>query len=115
TAGGQSVTLNGMGMQNGISVWFGGSSATVNSAPDANHLLVTAPSAASPGAADILAKWPDGRFALAPEGFSYGPVILDMQQNAGPTTGNTDLHIVGYGFGSDPAALRVTIGGAPAT
>jgi hypothetical protein len=52
--------------------------------------------------------------AIAPEAFSYGPKILRVLPNAGLNSGGDTVQIVGYGFGSDPGSVAVTIGGGAA-
>jgi IPT/TIG domain len=52
--------------------------------------------------------------AIAPEAFSYGPRILRVLPNAGLNSGGDTVQIVGYGFGSDPGSVAITIGGGAA-
>jgi hypothetical protein len=66
------------------------------------------------GAANVTAYFQNGWLALAPDAFSYGPQILQILPNGGNTAGGDSVQIYGYGFGSDPAKITVTIGGANA-
>lgn len=73
------------------------------------------------GPADIYALSSDGGVDYIPEGFSYGPTILQATPNEATAGGGTGF-IYGYGFGppnqssstSIPPGLTVTVGGKPA-
>ena len=108
------------------SVYFGSLPATSvstsisNTAPLGAVINATTPPGAR-GPADVYALSTDGGVDYIPEGFSYGPTILQVTPNEATAGGGTGF-IYGYGFGpptqssssSIPAGLTVTIGGKPA-
>ena len=63
---------------------------------------------------NVIAYFPSGWLALAPDAFSYGAQILQVLPNAGALAGGDTTQIYGYGFGTDPTKLTVTFGGASA-
>lgn len=84
---------------------------------------LTAITASSPpgsaGAADVYAFTADGGMQLLPEGFSYGPTILEVTPNMATAEGGGTGYIYGYGFGplsttTIPSDLKVTIAGVAA-
>ena len=85
------------------------------SAPTPTTLQAPSPASVSNGPANISVFSPSTNWlAIAPEAFSYGPKILRVLPNAGVNTGGDTVQIIGYGFGSDPGSVAVTIGGAAA-
>jgi hypothetical protein len=66
------------------------------------------------GPVDLTMSMSDGGVAIAPEGFSYGPSILEVVSNGATSEGGQTGTIVGYGFGSSKSAIQVTVGGNPA-
>jgi hypothetical protein len=85
------------------------------SAPTPTMLQAASPASVSNGPANISVFSPSTNWlAIAPEAFSYGPKIVHVLPNAGVNTGGDTVQIVGYGFGSDPGSVAVTIGGAAA-
>ena len=106
-----------------IDVYFGGQnagSASVSPGPvnGSQTISVTTPPGA-PGRADVYALASDGGVQLLPEGFSYGPTVLEITPNAAAAGGGPGA-IMGYGFGPTsattvPSNLQVTVGGTPAT
>jgi YVTN family beta-propeller protein len=74
-----------------------------------NTITVTAPPGTSPGAHSVTVTRDDGWYQIAPDGVTYGPQILYLEANAGPTQGGTSVVLWGYGFES--ANMQVTIGG----
>jgi hypothetical protein len=99
-------------------IYFGGnqgSSASVSS----ETATVTTP-AGEPGPVPVYLFAPDGGMQLIPDGFSYGPTILEVAPNTSTADGGGTGVIFGYGFGSTsvttiPTNLGVTVGSAPAT
>jgi DNA-binding beta-propeller fold protein YncE len=85
---------------------------TGQSAIGETMVTVQPPSPPTTGAVDVSMRTRDGSAFYAPEGYSYGPVILFQDITAGPAAGGTKVHLFGYGFGSTP---KVMIGGAGAT
>lgn len=96
-----------------------GTSAGTNasySAPSAgqeSQVQVTTPPASTPGAADLTVLLSGGGLGIAPEGFSYGPTILEVTANAATAEGGQLGSIVGYGFGQTSDAVQVSVGGHP--
>ena len=70
----------------------------------------------NPGYVDMYALMTDGGIQIAPEAFSYGPVIIQATPDSSTADGGGTGMLFGYGFGyvgqtSIPADLQVTIGG----
>jgi YVTN family beta-propeller protein len=108
---GQTTTLNNN------KIYFGSQTATFDSLSD-GLLTATTPEGA-PGPADIYAYTTDGGVQIIPEGFSYGPTILEVTPNASTAEGGGTGVLYGYGLGpltatSIPSGLQVTVGGNPA-
>jgi hypothetical protein len=75
----------------------------------------------SPGAVDVAVTFTDGGLSLFPEGYSYGPSIVEISPESSTAEGGGTGIIYGYGFGpptqagkADPG-LQVFVGGQPAT
>jgi WD40 repeat protein len=85
-----------------------------------------------PGAVDIYVSVADGGMQLIPEGFSYGPTIVEITPNMSTADGHGTGIIYGYGFGPVgtavegpvpnarrhttnpvPSSLQVSVGGTP--
>jgi IPT/TIG domain-containing protein len=100
------------------SVYFGAQrapSVTLNS----GLFSITTPPGA-PGPVDVEVLMNDGGAWILPEGFSYGPTIIEVTPNASTAEGGGTGIIYGYGFGpvanaTIPSDLTVTVGGQPAT
>jgi hypothetical protein len=62
----------------------------------------------------------DGGFQILPEGFSYGPSILQVSPNLSTAEGGGTGWVFGYGFGpvgpstTIPSSLQITVAGNPA-
>jgi hypothetical protein len=95
----------------GIDPSFTGS---MNNSPDAH---VTTPPGSQGGAVDLAVLLSDGGIGFLPEGFSYGPTILEVTPNGATAEGGQTGAIIGYGFGSSTSGIQVTVGGqsAPVT
>lgn len=78
-----------------------------------NFLNLTIPTAGAGGPANVTLTRSDGFFQIMPDAITYGPTILGVDGNAGPTSGGVSITINGYGL-SKPNT-QVTIGGRPAT
>jgi hypothetical protein len=68
------------------------------------------------GPADIYVYTTDGGVQIVPEGFSYGPTVLEVTPNASTSDGGGTGVIYGYGLGpltatSIPSDLQITVGG----
>jgi hypothetical protein len=82
-----------------------------------NTAQVTTPPNLQTGAVDLAVVLSDGGVGLAPEGFSYGPTILEVVPNGATAEGGQTGTIIGYGFGDSTSGIQVTVGGqsAPVT
>jgi hypothetical protein len=87
------------------------SDATMSSSGEVN---ATAPAASGGMAVDLTALSADGTVALVPEGYSYGPTIVELVPNAATSDGGQQGAVVGYGFGNSASAIQVSIGGRSA-
>ena len=99
--------------------WVGNvpaASYSINS-PDNQGPTMTTPPAAQTGPADLTMLFSSGQMVLAPDGFSYGPSIVEVVTNVGTADGGGQGVIAGYGFGSTISGVQVSIGGvnAPVT
>jgi len=100
-------------------VYFGGNKARSFSASGAYFYATSPPG--SPGPVDIYSFTTDGGMQLMPEGFSYGPTVVQVTPDTATAEGGGTGIIYGYGFGpagsstTIPAGLHVTVGGAAAT
>ena len=63
---------------------------------------------------DLTALFNDGAVITAPDGYSYGPTILEVVPNAATADGGQQGAVIGYGFGSSASAIQVTVGGQSA-
>lgn len=114
-AGGATTVLEGKNFEATAQILFGTQSAAYASVAGNMQINATSPPNAASGPVNITAYFPSGWLTLAPDAFSYGPQVLQILPNAGAPAGGDTVQIYGYGFGSDPAKLTVTIGGAAAT
>jgi hypothetical protein len=99
-------------------VYFGKSLASLE--PGTGDLISVITPSGQPGPADVYLFLSDGEMQLIPEGFSYGPTILEVSPNYSTADGGGAGVIYGYGFGplnatSVPSRLSVTVGGQSAT
>jgi WD40 repeat protein len=115
------TTLNGVGFVDGAQVTFGPSETSPQSAPatnvsvlSTNEIRLTPPSANRPGPTNVIIRQPGGWSVLVPEAYTYGPHVLFVDTNAGPTTGGTRVRVYGYGFQFDQSQFSVTVGGQSA-
>ena len=101
------------------SVYFGGKAATSISQSSGDFYATTP--AGSPGTVDVYALMANGGVLIAPEGFSYGPTLLEVTPGSATAEGGGTGIVYGYGFGPTainspvPSDLQITIGGKPAT
>jgi IPT/TIG domain len=114
-SGGTSLTLMGQNFSSDAVIRMGTQLATNVSASAPTAIQATSAASVSNGPVNITAYSSSTNWlAIAPEGFSYGPKILRVLPNAGLNTGGDTVQIIGYGFGSDPGSVAVTIGGGAA-
>jgi hypothetical protein len=95
-------------------VYFGGQLATGVSNSSSGVNATTPPG--SPGPADVAVSTSDGGLLMAPEGFSYGPSIVEAVTNASTAEGGGTGILWGYGFGpagegTTASGLSVSVGG----
>lgn len=115
SSGGTSLILTGQKFSADSVIKMGTQLATNVSASTPTTMQATSAASVSNGPVNITAYSSSTNWlAIAPEAFSYGPKILRVLPNAGVNTGGDTVQIVGYGFGSDPGRVAVTIGGAAA-
>jgi IPT/TIG domain len=116
STGGTSLTLTGQNFPPDSVIKIGTQLAGNITAFTPTAIQATSPASVSNGPANITAYSSSTNWlAIAPEAFSYGPKILRVLPKAGLNTGGDTVQIVGYGFGSDPESVAVTVGGAAAT
>lgn len=95
-------------------IFFGSQTATFDSF-SGDLVTVTTPEGAA-GPADVYTYTTDGGVQIVPEGFSYGPTILEVTPNASTAEGGGTGIVYGYGLGpltstSLPSDLLITVGG----
>ena len=98
-------------------IYFGGNTGSSASISGGSAMVTTPPG--EPGPVPVYLFAPDGGMQLIPDGFSYGPGVLEVTPNASTADGGGTGVIYGYGFGSTaattvPANLSVLIGSEPA-
>ncbi len=109
------VSISGTNFPNGASVRFGSQNAGNASSVTATQLQLTSPASAASGPVNLTAYFSNNWIALVPAAFSFGPSIAEILPNAAASTGGSTIEIYGYGFGSDPGQISVTIGGQAAS
>jgi len=114
-AGGTVTTFSGQNFSNSVQVNFGTQISSNVNVASATQINATSPPNAASGPVSVTAYFSNGWLSLAPAAFSYGPQVLQILPNAGAPAGGDMVQIYGYGFGSDPTKISVTIGGANAT
>jgi hypothetical protein len=118
-AGGTPLTFKGAGFSGAAPmVTIGGAPVTVTVVDDFT-LTGVAPPSSNSGPVDVTVSDSDGQVTLSGGFIYYDPSqtqlgILGVEPRTGSTLGGTAVTLVGNGF-SQPGALSVTIGGAPAT
>ncbi len=118
-SGGTAVQLadpNSFGL---LRAMYFGSQPTTTLSATPSIISATTP-AGVPGPAAVYVFANDGGMQLLPDGFSFGPSILEATPNKSSSEGGGVGIIYGYGFGpatatSIPAGLGVTVGGKSAT
>jgi hypothetical protein len=115
STGGTSFTLAGQNLTAPAQLKFGTQTVSNVTVSSSTQILANSPPNAASGAVNVTAFFLGGWLALAPDAFSYGPQILQILPNAGAPAGGDSVQIYGYGFGSDPTKISVTIGGGSAT
>jgi hypothetical protein len=113
--GGTSVVLAGQNFTSPAQLKFGTQTLSNVTVSSPTQISATSPPSAASGSVNLTTFFLGGWLALAPDAFSYGPQILQVLPNAGAPAGGDTVQIYGYGFGSDPTKISVTIGVATAT
>jgi len=114
-AGGTTTMLSGQGFSSGAVVAFGAQLASAAQVSGPAQIQVTSPPSQASVPVNIAAYFPGGWLAVAPDGFSYGPQILEVSPSAVSGEGGDQVQILGYGFGSDASKVSVIVGGNAAT
>jgi WD40 repeat protein len=118
-AGGTVTQLNAPTTVNSESTILFGSNAA-SSISNTNGLVTATTPPGPPGPVDIFAFGIDGGIEIVPEGFSYGPTILQVTPNMSTAEGGGSGVIYGYGLvpataTTLPNNVSITVGGKPAT
>lgn len=79
-----------------------------------NSAQVTTPATSQGGTVNLTVTLSDGAAGVTPDGFSYGPTILEVVPNAASAEGGQLGAIIGYGLGQSTSDVQVTVGGQPA-
>jgi len=98
-------------------VYFGSNLAPSVSITGSIATIITPPGTAGPVDVRLFAN--DGGMQLVPDGFSYGPSILEVSPDLATADGGGIGIVYGYGYGDAnaqniPASLSVTVGGKAA-
>jgi hypothetical protein len=99
----------------------GTDSTFASSSTQGNTAATTTPPSSLAGAVDMTVVLSDGSVSTLPEGFSYGPTILQVVPNGATAEGGQTGTIIGYGFGGPTgqfgpvSGVTVTVGGKAAT
>jgi uncharacterized delta-60 repeat protein len=113
TAGGTEVTISGIAFTPGMSVQFGGVSATNVTSVSSKMLTAIIP-AHDVGFVDVVVLWPGGLYQYLAGSFAFvapAPRVASVRPSAGTTGGGTLVTITGTDFTSGTA---VAFGSTPA-
>jgi DNA-binding beta-propeller fold protein YncE len=113
--GGTTLTLNGSNFSGTAQVRFGNQNAINAQSLSATQLQLASPPSATTGPADVTVYFSNNWLAFAPAAFSYSPSVQSILPNAASPSGGDTVVLYGYGFGSDPTQIKITIGGQAAT
>ncbi len=99
------------------SIYFGSQRATALTT--SGDLTTATTPLGPPGPATVYAFSTDGGLQMVPDGFSYGPTILEVTPNMATAEGGGTGYLYGYGLGpvgatSIPSDLQVSVAGTPA-
>lgn len=116
--GGDTVTMSGAGFEAGMTVEFGGASATVQSVNSAGTEATLQTPAHAAGLVDVRAETADGDATLLEDAFYYRAAagefaLAGVTPAEGPASGGVDVTLIGSGL--DASGLSVDFGGAAAT
>ncbi len=113
-AGGTVITLAGANFGGEASIRFGSQGAIDASVTSDTQLQATTPANSATGPVNLSVYFSNNWIALAPSSFSFAPSVAKILPNASRSAGGDTVEIYGYGFGSDPGKISVTIGGQTA-
>lgn len=119
-SGGTAVQWNGSSTSTPVQAYFGNIPVSNLSVSSGGNFNAISPQG-SPGPVDIYTLMKDGGEQIIPEGFSYGPKIIQASPDASTAGGGGTGILFGYGFGSTaynapiPTGLSITVGGQQAT
>jgi len=108
------------------SIYFGANAASAINNNGFPGFLEAVTPAGNPGPVDVRTFATDGSSQVIPDGFSYGPWVLESATTYSTVEGGGTGELFGYGFGPQlytggalfikpPSDLQVTVGGATAT
>jgi hypothetical protein len=102
TSGGTTVTLTGTNFDAGATVEFDGVPAEMSTPRSATRLTVLSPRHAA-GVVDVTVINEDGQQAATPSTFTYvaAPTVTEAQPTSGPTSGGTEVTIIGENLDPD--------------
>jgi hypothetical protein len=112
--GGTVIKLGGTNFAGPASIRFGPQSAVGVSVTSSTQMQITTPASATTGAMNLTGYFSNNWIVLAPSSFSFAPSVAKILPNASGNDGGHTVEIYGYGFGSDPSKITVTIGGQTA-
>jgi DNA-binding beta-propeller fold protein YncE len=107
-AAGETVTSGAVYFGNGVAP-----SVTLSPGNTVDMTAVT-PNASYQGPADFTLVLPDQSLQILPEGFSYGPTIVEVSTTAATAEGGGQGVVFGYGLGQQPSDVQITVGGQSA-
>ena len=120
-AGGDTITLSGIGLVGNLKVKVNGIYSPLVSVVNSSTLTFTTPAGVKPGAFDVIVEDEYGQTATLSSAFTYrlsDPVLTSISPSAGPMGGGTVVTITGSGFVNNPDGAtwyQVRIGGVLTT
>jgi IPT/TIG domain len=108
------ITISGVNFATPAQVFFGNRPGTVSSTTGSS-ISASSPGVSVAGPVNVTAFFPNGWGLLAPDAFTYGPEVLTLNANAGPSAGGQQINVFGFGFGTDMTQLSVKLGANSAT
>ncbi|HUK31691.1 MAG TPA: hypothetical protein VLV89_11300 [Candidatus Acidoferrum sp.] len=119
TQGGTVVQIDGLFTPGSVNGAYFGATPAASFAPNLpNNVSATTP-AGSPGPVNVVVTTAND-YLMIPQGFSFGPSIVESTVNASTAEGGTTGTVYGYGFGpttpqATPANLQASVGGQTTT
>ncbi|MFJ3233670.1 IPT/TIG domain-containing protein [Streptomyces sp. NPDC086787] len=112
TAGGNTVTLNGTGLNGATTVRFGTNPATNVVVVNSTQITATAPAGTCPATVNVTVTTPGSTSNSLPYAYAAAPTVTDMDRHFGPATGANTAVIFGTNLTLTSA---VKFGATPAT